>query len=98
MAFTPDGRLLLAFQTGELKLYENGTLRSAPVIDLAQKLCTDIERGLVGVAVDPDFADNHYVYLYYTYDKGTDSCGTNVADPARSRSTGCRASCSATTA
>ncbi len=81
MAFTPDGRLLLAFQTGELKLYENDTLRSAPVIDLAQKLCTDIERGLVGVAVDPGFADNHYVYLYYTYDKGTDSCGTNVADP-----------------
>ncbi len=82
LAFTPDGRLLLSFQTGEIKLYENGAMRSAPAIDLRSKLCTDVERGLVGVAVDPGFTDNHYVYLYYTYDRGTDSCGTNQADPA----------------
>ena len=82
MAFTPDGRLLLSIQTGELKVYENGVLRSQPAIDLAPRLCTDIERGLLGVAVDPAFVDNSYVYLYYTYDKGTDSCGTDQADPA----------------
>ena len=81
MAFTPDGRLLLLMQTGQVRVYENGVFRTTRASTSASKLCTDIERGLTGIAVDPGFADNHYIYLYYTYDKGNDSCGTNQADP-----------------
>jgi glucose/arabinose dehydrogenase/PKD repeat protein len=82
LAFTPDGRLLITIKTGAVLVYADGALRSSPALDLASQLCADLERGLAGVAVDPSFPDSHHVYLYYTYDKGTDSCGTNRNDPA----------------
>jgi glucose/arabinose dehydrogenase len=77
MAFTPDGRLLITTKNGPLRVYQNGVLRTTPAIDLASRLCTHLESGLTGVTVGPDFADSHYIYLYYTYDRGTDSCGTD---------------------
>ena len=69
IAFTPDGRLLIASQTGTLQLYENGALRSTPALDLRTVVCTDSERGLLGVAVDPAFASNRAIYVYYTFKK-----------------------------
>ena len=85
LAFTPDGRLLIAIKTGAVLVYADGALRSSPALDLASQLCADIERGLAGVAVDPSFPDSHHVYLYYTYDKGTNSCRTDRNDPASRR-------------
>jgi glucose/arabinose dehydrogenase/PKD repeat protein len=85
LAFTPDGRLLITTKNGPLRVYANGALRSTPAIDLASRLCTQLEQGLTGVTVGPDFADSHHIYLYYTYDRGTDSCGT---DPANLEETG----------
>jgi glucose/arabinose dehydrogenase/PKD repeat protein len=81
MAFTPDGRLLLASQTGQLRVYENGSLKPTPALDLSNRLCSDNERGLLGVAVDPGFADQPYVYVYYTYKKNN-ACGTYAGNPA----------------
>lgn len=69
LAFTPDGRLLITTQTGQVRVYQNGSLLVAPAIDLNSRLCTNSERGLLGVAVDPDFANNRYVYFYYTFNK-----------------------------
>src|SRR5690349_6831642 len=66
LAFTPDGRLLVTTQGGDLRVYKNGALLATPALDLAA-VCTNSERGLLGVAVDPDFATNKYVYLFYTY-------------------------------
>src|SRR5262245_27412653 len=69
LAFTPDGRLLVTQQTGQLRVYQNGALLAAPALDLTvgDKICPYFERGLLGVAVDPDFAANHYIYVYYTF-------------------------------
>ena len=67
LAFTPDGRLLITTQGGDLRVYKNGSLLATPALDLTA-VCTNSERGLLGVAVDPDFATNRYVYLFYTYD------------------------------
>jgi glucose/arabinose dehydrogenase/PKD repeat protein len=69
LAFTPDGRLLIATQPGVLRVYQGGALLPAPALDLGTRVCTDRERGLVGVAVDPEFATNHYIYLFYTYNR-----------------------------
>ena len=69
MAFLPDGRLLVAQQTGALRVIKNGVLLPAPAINLANRLCSNRERGLVGVAVDPQFEVNRFVYLYYTFRK-----------------------------
>jgi glucose/arabinose dehydrogenase len=69
LAFTPDGRMLVTTQPGQLRVYKNGTLLQTPALTLGGKGCYNKERGLLGVAVDPDFSTNHYVYLFYTSKK-----------------------------
>ena len=61
--FLPDGRILVAEKAGAIKVVENGTLRDEPVITLSVN--TLGERGISGLAVDPDFADNGYLYVSY---------------------------------
>lgn len=76
--FTPDGRLLITTQPGKLWVVENGTLLSTPALDLTGVICANSERGLLGVAVDPQFATNRFIYLFYTFNKfGT--CPANTA-------------------
>src|SRR5215216_1341021 len=72
LAFTPDGRLLVTSKSGQLHVFDqNGNELSSPALDIGSRVCSNSERGLLGVAVDPDFEDpgNSYVYLYYTYKK-----------------------------
>src|SRR5262249_7074929 len=76
VAFLPDGRLLVTTQPGKLRLVANGALQSTPVLDLSSRLCTNSERGMLSVAVDPKFATNHFIYVYYTFNK-LNSCATN---------------------
>ena len=64
MTFSPDGRLFICEQGGTLRVLKNGTLLSAPFVSLTVSSLG--ERGLLGVAFDPDFAQNGFVYLYYT--------------------------------
>ncbi len=66
LAFTPEGRMLITAQPGRLWVYQNGVLSPIPALDLTGRICTNSERGLLGVAVDPGFAITPYVYLYYT--------------------------------
>lgn len=76
LAFTPDGRLLVTTQPGQLYVYQNGALLSTPALTLdPNAICTDIERGLLGIAVDPAFATNHYLYAYYTRRVPGRKCG-----------------------
>jgi len=65
MAFAPDGRIFVAQQNGVLRVIKDGTLLTTPFITLASVNSLG-ERGLIGIALDPDFATNNYVYLYYT--------------------------------
>ena len=84
LAFTPDGRMLVATQPGQLRVYKNGQLLQTPALNLSGKLCTNSERGMLGVAVDPNFSTNRYVYLYYTYNRfGVCPTGqpTNTSNP-----------------
>src|SRR3712207_130629 len=69
LAFTPDGRLLVATQPGQLRVYKNGQLLQTPALNISSKICANSERGMLGVAVDPSFSTNKYVYLYYTYNR-----------------------------
>ncbi len=64
MAFAPDGRLFVCLQGGQLRVIKNGALLAAPFITLT--VTSDGERGLLGVAFDPNFSANNFVYLYYT--------------------------------
>lgn len=69
LAFTPDGRLLITAKTGSLRIFKDGALLATPAINISAKVCSDNERGLLGVAVDPAFASNRFVYLFYTFKK-----------------------------
>jgi len=78
LAFTPDGALLVATQPALLRVVSGGTLLATPALDLSAVACTNAERGLLGVAVDPAFADNGFIYVYYTFNK-FGSCPQNAA-------------------
>lgn len=79
MAFLPDGRLLVAQQTGELRIVRaDGTLLPGLALDFRTRVCSNRERGLVGIGVDPEFEVNRYVFLYYTQKKaGSCPAGEN---------------------
>jgi glucose/arabinose dehydrogenase len=72
-AFAPDGRILIA-ETGSdtsqdinfasIRIFKNGALLSKRAITF--DVCGDGERGLLGIELDPGFATNGYVYVYYT--------------------------------
>ena len=77
--FTPDGRMLVTTQAGAVRVVQNNALVATPAVDLGSKLCTNSERGLLGVAVDPAFATNGFVFLYYSFNKGG-SCGNTTVN------------------
>jgi glucose/arabinose dehydrogenase len=64
MAFDPGGRLFVTLQDGGLRVIRDGKLLPAPFVSLTVDSVG--ERGLLGVAFDPNFNSNHYVYVYYT--------------------------------
>jgi glucose/arabinose dehydrogenase len=64
MAFAPDGRLFVCEQGGRLRVIKNGALLTQPFLTVSVNASG--ERGLLGVAFDPNFASNGFVYVYYT--------------------------------
>jgi glucose/arabinose dehydrogenase len=78
LAATPDGRKLVTEQSGRLRVIKFGFLLATPALDISAKVCANIERGLLGVAVDPHFVTNGFVYLYYTFRKFAD-CAIRTA-------------------
>ncbi|MGI4832066.1 MAG: PQQ-dependent sugar dehydrogenase [Janthinobacterium lividum] len=71
MAFAPDGRIFVCQQGGQLRVVNNGTLVMAPFVSLT--VDSNGERGLIGVAIDPNYLSNHYVYVYYTLASGANN-------------------------
>ncbi len=65
MAFLgPDDFLVLEKSTGKVRRVVGGVIQEPPVLDLAVN--SNSERGLLGIALHPDFVDNGFVYLYWT--------------------------------
>lgn len=72
MAFAPDGRLFFTERTlGEVFSFTLGDTFVVSIykVTLAS---TDGERGLIGLALDPNFLQNHYIYIYYTSNEDND--------------------------
>ena len=68
LAFTPDGRILITERPGRIRVVQDGALQETPyaTIDVFHRS----EAGLMGIALHPDFADNGYLYVCYTYREG----------------------------
>jgi len=69
MEFAPDGRLFVCTQNGHLRVIKNGVLQPTDFVTLTVDSRT--ERGLLGIAFDPGFATNRFIYLYYTVPTGS---------------------------
>jgi glucose/arabinose dehydrogenase len=64
-ATLPDGRILVINKSGTIDLIVNGVKSESPVMTLSG-LDTGGEKGLLGIALDPDFPLNPFVYLFYS--------------------------------
>lgn len=64
MELAPDGRIFVAEQGGNLRVIKNGSLLSTPFLHV--NVDSTGERGLLGIAFDPDFDSNQFIYVYYT--------------------------------
>lgn len=66
MAFAPDGRLFITEQGGTVRIVTTANqLLATPFVTLSG-VTNDQERGLLGIAFDPQFTINRYIYLFYT--------------------------------
>ncbi|HSB46722.1 MAG TPA: PQQ-dependent sugar dehydrogenase [Candidatus Bilamarchaeum sp.] len=65
MDFLPDGSMIFTERPGRIRIIEGGALLPEPAATL--KVATTGESGLLGIAVDPDYGANHFIYVYYTY-------------------------------
>jgi glucose/arabinose dehydrogenase len=64
MEIAPDGRIFVCEQGGNLRVIKNGALLSTPFLTVS--VDSNGERGLLGIAFDPNFASNKFLYIYYT--------------------------------
>ena len=67
--FATDGRVFVAEKSGIIKIFDNLTDTTPTTFaDLNVNVYNFWDRGLLGMALDPNFPNNPYVYVLYTYD------------------------------
>jgi len=69
MDVAKDGRIFIAERSGQVRVMVDDQLQSEPVINLAEDIHQEAESGLLGLVLDPHFDQNHYLYVYHTYEK-----------------------------
>ncbi|GJM37310.1 MAG: hypothetical protein DHS20C19_06770 [Acidimicrobiales bacterium] len=75
--FLPDGRLLVTEKRGRIKIVDpNDPTSSTTVLNIQTIVNHAADRGLIGLAVDPNFATTERVFIAYSYDP------PEVLDPA----------------
>src|SRR5215208_754691 len=66
IAWAPDGRMFIAEKRGVVRVVNtNGTI--GQLLDISAHVYGVADRGLLGIATDSDFANNHWLYLLYVY-------------------------------
>jgi glucose/arabinose dehydrogenase len=69
VAWPPDGsqRLFILERGGRVRVADtDGTLHPTPFLDISDNTSTSTEEGLLGLAFDPNFSQNGYLYIDYT--------------------------------
>jgi glucose/arabinose dehydrogenase/chitodextrinase len=77
VAFLPGGRMLVIEKAGRVWSVKNGVRSAQPMLDITPQVLNNDDRGLLGIAVDPDYVNNHFVYLLYTVDSDSNNVETN---------------------
>src|SRR5437667_3684052 len=66
IVWAPDGRMIFTERPGRVRVYENGRLRPWPLF-VVPDVEPKGESGLMSIALHPQFASNHLLYLSYVY-------------------------------
>ena len=88
-----DGRIFVVEQPGRIRLVKNGVLQTTPFLDISSRVLSGGERGLLSVAFHPQYATNHFFYVYFTtqtngdirIERFTTTANPDVADPATTK-------------
>jgi glucose/arabinose dehydrogenase len=88
-----DGRIFVVEQGGRIRVVRNGVLQTTPFLDISTRVLSGGERGLLSVAFHPQYATNHFFYVYFTtqtngdirIERFTTTSNAEVADPATSK-------------
>lgn len=78
IAFTGPNRFLVSERPGRIRVVENGQLRTESLTTVSTIEVNNGESGLMGIAVDPNYATNKYVYACYTYSSGEGPQGVSA--------------------
>lgn len=65
-----EGKLYFTERSGSIRIIENGRLNTQPLITFSSPFISSGEGGLMGIALDPDYLQNHYIYVMHTYLEG----------------------------
>ncbi|MDZ4772887.1 MAG: PQQ-dependent sugar dehydrogenase [Planctomycetota bacterium] len=65
LVLLPDGRIFVGERTGAIRVVQNGNLLGTPLVQLPTNVNL-AERGLLGLVLDPRFAENGWIYAFYT--------------------------------
>ena len=80
--WTPDGETMyVSLKRGEVRTVQGGVLQATPFIDISEIVNGTRDRGLLDIAVHPDFENTPYVYLLFTYDPPEVQNYTGLAGP-----------------
>jgi len=74
--FAPDGRIFVWEKGGRVRIFKNGALLSTPFVDISSHVNTSGDRGLLGLALDPNFESNGFVYLAYVFENAGNPTST----------------------
>lgn len=88
-----DGRIFVVEQAGRIRVIRDGVLQTTPFLDIRTRVLYGGERGLLSVAFHPQYATNHYFYVYFTtqtngdirIERFTTTSNPEVADPTTSK-------------
>ena len=69
MVFSDEGTIYFTERPGSLRVIRNGELKEEPLLELGSPFISNGEGGLLGLEIDPNFEDNHYMYIYHSYEK-----------------------------
>lgn len=68
LVIAEDGRIFFTERPGQIREIRNGKVMEEPLLSLPAPFISEGEGGLLGLALDPDFQTNHFMYTYHSYE------------------------------
>lgn len=66
-----DGKIYFTERSGSIRIIEDGKVNPQPLITFGAPFISQGEGGLMGIALDPNFSQNHYLYVMHSYEEGS---------------------------